>query len=127
MIIGPVLLYSLLSLTLLLGQVPYQSRFCRLMQRSIDAHMLQSCMKRHVAADNHHPRMVLSSSMMQILEKPILSTFQKDHHTDQGSADIGTAIIFDPTFLQLKLHRPMVDDLQLPPPDIVLLNRNLRI
>ena len=121
------ILVTLLGATLLLGLVPYQSLYCRLMQRSIDGHMLQCCMKQQAANDSRTTRNVVSSTKMQVLEKPIIGVFEKNHRADQAAVDYCINKNFDQPIRPQKIRKLPVGEQQFSPPDLVLLNLNLRI
>jgi hypothetical protein len=84
-------------------------------------------MKHQATADKRFPRLVASAKAMQVLEKPTIGVFDKNHLSDRVFVDVGVAEILHPLFFHQTRCRQLFGEAQHSPPDIVILNLNLRI
>ena len=124
---GRIIIFAFLSVTLLLGQIPYRSQYCGMMKRSIDPRMLQHCMMSHATTDQRLPRFASSAKMMTELVKPIVGVFENSNRADHQTANLHIAGPFYPAFVEHTCFLLTSDQAEHPPPDIVIQNLNLRI
>ena len=119
------ILFVLLGISLLLGQMPYQSLYCRAMKRSIDQEMMRCCMKHHGDSPKRLPKSVSTTKNLQVLEKPTVSVFQQNQYSELATVIVDAVEAPYPSLQCTVLDRSAIAEAQ--PPDLTILNLNLRI
>ncbi|MBI1803422.1 MAG: hypothetical protein HY033_06540 [Ignavibacteriae bacterium] len=119
--------FVLLGFSLLLGQLPYRSLYCGMMKRSIDTQMMQCCMKHRAVEERELVHRFTSAGMMQVHAKPTLGDFDRYRSENTFSSHIFFTDCFAAVDPMLLIEQPVTQDAEHLPPDLTILNLNLRI
>ncbi len=111
------------AVAVLLGAIPHQSLYCRMMKQEVTARMMECCVKHH----QNPGGAFFGSKMLETFKKPTLSAFE--HSGPPNVIAIAVTSDINPTmsFPAQSTGRISPLEIEYPPPDPVIRNLNLRI
>jgi hypothetical protein len=95
------------------------------MKKSIDQHMIRCCMMHLGDSGKQLPRSYSTTKNLQVLEKPTVSVFQKEQHDRHATVAVDAVEVPYPLFRCTRTGTSAPAEAR--PPDLTILNLNLRI